>query len=67
MFVQMLERKTATGGELIDFATRNTCLSQFCHVDGTYEKKPLTQRDHQFADGTRVGRDLYCAFLARYV
>jgi hypothetical protein len=30
-------------------------------------KKPLRQRYHQFPDGTRVGRDLYSAFLARYV
>jgi hypothetical protein len=67
MFVRMLERKAAPGGELIEFATRNTCLSQFCHVDGTYEKKPLKQRYHQFPDAMRVGRDLYCAFLARYV
>jgi putative transposase len=66
MFVRMLERKAATGGELFEFATRNTCLSQLCHVDGC-EKKPLTQRYHQFPDGTRVRRDLYCAFLARYV
>jgi hypothetical protein len=34
---------------------------------GHNEKKPLKQRYHQFADATRVGRDLYCAFLARYV
>jgi hypothetical protein len=59
MFVRTRERKAATGGELIAFATRNTCLSQFCHVDGTYEKKPLKRRYHQFPDGTRVGRDLY--------
>jgi hypothetical protein len=67
MFVRILERKAASGGELIAFATRNTCLSQFGHVEGTYEKKPLKPRYHQFADATRVGRDLYCAFLARYV
>jgi hypothetical protein len=42
-------------------------LVRFCHVDGTYEKKPLKQRYHQFPDGTRVGRDLYSAFLARDV
>jgi putative transposase len=50
MFVRMLERKAATGGKLIKFATRNTCLSGFCHVDGTYEKNPLKQRYHQFPD-----------------
>jgi putative transposase len=36
--VRMLERKAATGGELIAFATRNTCLSQFSHVDRTSRK-----------------------------
>jgi putative transposase len=66
LFVRMLERKAATGGELIALAMRNTCLSRFCHIDGTYEKKPLKQRYHQFPDATRVGRDLYSAFLARY-
>jgi putative transposase len=68
-FVRMLERKATAvaGGELIEFGTRYTSLSQFCHVDGTYTKKPLSQRYHQFPDGSRVGRDLYAAFLARYV
>jgi hypothetical protein len=28
---------------------------------------PLSQRYRQFPDGTRVGRVLYCAFLARFV
>jgi putative transposase len=58
---------TAAGGELIEFGTRQTRLSQFCHLAGTYTKKPLSQRYHQFPDGTRIGRDLYCAFLARFV
>ena len=67
-FVNVLRNKiTAAGRELIEFGTRQTCLSQFCHVDGTYTKKPLSQRYHQFPDGTRVGRDLYSAFLARFV
>jgi putative transposase len=64
MFVRMLERKAATGGELIEFATRNTCLSQFCHVD---KKKPSSSGISSFRTERRVGRDLYCAFLARYV
>jgi hypothetical protein len=65
MFVRMLKRKAATGGELIAQPATRACPSSA--VDGTYEKKPLKQRYHQFADGTRVGRDLYCAFLARCV
>jgi putative transposase len=68
MFVSTLARKLeAAGGQLIEFGTRNTCLSQFDHVDGTLTKKPLSQRYHAFSDGTRVGRDLYSAFLARFV
>jgi putative transposase len=67
-FVNVLRNKiSAAGGELIEFGTRNTCLSQFCHLRGTYTKKPLSQRYHQFPDGTRVGRDVYSAFLARFV
>ena len=68
IFVSTLARKlAAAGGQLIEFGTRNTCLSQFDHVDGTLTKKPLSQRYHEFSDGTRVGRDLYSAFLARFV
>jgi hypothetical protein len=54
---------SAAGGELIEFGTRNTC--QFCHLHGTYTRKPRSQRYHRFPDGTRV--DLYSAFLARFV
>jgi putative transposase len=68
LFVSALARKLeAAGGRLIEFGTRNTCLSQFDHVDGTLTKKPLSRRYHEFSDGTRVGRDLYSAFLARFV
>jgi hypothetical protein len=67
-FVSILRNKlVAAGGELIEFGTRRTCLSRFCHMGGTYTKKPLSQRYHHFPDGTRVGRDLYSAFLARFV
>jgi hypothetical protein len=68
VFVSMLGNKLkAAGGELIEFGTRYTCLSRFDHIDGTLVKKPLNQRFHQFSDGTRIGRDLYSAFLARFV
>ena len=68
MFIGILRNKlTAAGGEMIEFATRTTCRSQFDHVDGTFTKKPLSQRYHQLPDRTRVRRDLYSAFLARFV
>ena len=68
MFVGILRNKlAAVGGGLGEFATRTTCQSQFDHMDGTYTKKPLKQRYHQFSDGSRVQRDLYSAFLSRFV
>ena len=68
LFVRLLSRKVqAAGGELIEFSTRHTRLSQFDHIDGAFTKKPLSQRYHQFSDGSRVQRDVYSAYLARFV
>jgi putative transposase len=68
MFVGIMRNKfKAAAGSFDEFSTRTTCLSQFDHVDGTYTKKPLKQRYHQFSDGSRVQRDLYSAFLGRFV
>jgi hypothetical protein len=52
-FVGILPDKlNAAGGELIDFGTRQTCLSEFGHVDGSYTKKPPSRR----YTGSRTGR-----------
>ncbi|HYG84838.1 MAG TPA: transposase [Azospirillum sp.] len=68
LFVSTLKRKAASAGALVvEFATRTTRLSQFNHDTGEYVKKPLSQRWHVFADGERVQRDLYSAWLARFV
>lgn len=68
MFVAILKRKAeSAGASVIEFATRTTKLSQYDHVTGTCKKKPLSQRYHGFPDGSRVQRDLYSAWLARYV
>jgi hypothetical protein len=53
--------------KLVEFPTRTTSLSQFNHEDGTYTKKPLRQRHHEFSDGSRVQRDLYSACLGNFV
>lgn len=68
-FIQILRRKTeATGGQMIEFSTSRTRLSQFDHTTGEYTKKPLSQRIHVLGDGSgEVQRDLYSAFLARFV
>jgi hypothetical protein len=58
--------RTAHACRLIEFPTREA-LSQFNHEDGTYTKKPLSQRHHEFSDGSRIQRDLYSAYLASFV
>jgi len=67
--VAVLRLKTAaTGGDLVEFPTRTTRLSQYDHTTGAYTKKPLSQRVHVLGDGSGVvQRDLYSAFLARHV
>jgi putative transposase len=67
LFMRILRRKLVGVGSLVEFEPRRTYLSQVDHVDGTRTKKPLSQRYHEFADGTRVGRDVYSAWLARFV
>ena len=65
----VLRQKTAvTGGDLMEFPTLTTRLSQYDHTTGTYTKKPLSQRIRVLGDGSGVvQRDLYSAFLARFV
>lgn len=69
MFVSMLRRKAVSaGGEVQEFPTRTTRLSQSCHGCGSHVKKPLSLRVHECACGIGpVQRDLYSAFLARFV
>jgi hypothetical protein len=68
LFVTMLRRKAeSAGGAVIEFQTRSTRLSQYDHRSRSYQKKSLGQRWHTFEDGSRVQRDLYSAYLARFV
>jgi transposase len=74
LLVAMLRRKieqvsdpgrALKGGELIEFPTRHTKLSQLCHGCGSYTKKPLKQRIHRCVCGIGpLDRDIYSAFLA---
>ena len=68
-FVAILRRKaTSVGGQVVEFKTRTTRLSQFDHTTGDYVKKPLSLRVHVLRDGSgTVQRDLYSAYLARFV
>jgi transposase len=67
MFVETLLRKAENaGGEVDEFSTKTTRLSQYCHKCGKYTKKPLSQRWHTCC-GLNIQRDLYSAFLATSV
>ena len=67
-FVSILSRKAESAGSKVElFSTRTTKLSQYDHKSGTYTPKLLSQRRHVFADGASVDRDLYSAWLARFV
>jgi putative transposase len=68
MFMEKLRYKAANaGGEVIEFSTRTTALSQRCQC-GEKHKKTLNERWHDCPKcGVRAQRDLYSAFLARFV
>lgn len=69
MFVSTMRRKAErAGGALVEFSTATTLLSQVCHGCGSAKKKPLSLRIHACECGVGpVQRDLYSAFLARFV
>lgn len=69
MFIQKLRDKAEkAGGEVIEFSTRATKLSQTCHGCEPLRKKKLSERVHSCACGVGpVQRDLYSAYLARFV
>ena len=67
-FVQSeLKRKAEkAGGKFETFSTTKTALSQ-THLDGSRQKKSLSQRIHYDVTGVVIHRDLFSAYLARYV
>lgn len=68
MFVARLKLEANKwGGSVTEFETRTTKLSQTCHC-GYVKKKGLGQRWHRCKNcGVEAQRDLYSAFLARFV
>ncbi len=67
LFVSLLRRKAENaGGEVVEFPTRFTKLSQIC-LCGRVRKKPLSLRRHDCECGVHAQRDLFSAFLARFV
>ncbi|MEN9871139.1 MAG: hypothetical protein RLZZ171_2127 [Cyanobacteriota bacterium] len=67
-FVQSeLKRKAESAdGSFQKFSTRKTALSQ-THLNGERIKKSLSQRVHNDTSGFVMHRDLFSAYLARYV
>jgi hypothetical protein len=67
-FVQILTRLAeSAGGKVITVPTRSTKLSQTCQC-GHQKKKPLSVRVHTCAHcGVEMHRDLYSAYLIRFV
>ena len=67
-FVQSeLKRKAENaGGQFITFSTQKTALSQ-THLDGSRIKKSLSQRVHKDVTGIVMHRDIFSAYLSRYV
>lgn len=66
-FQSELKRKAENaGGYFLTFSTSYTALSQ-THLDGTRIKKSLSQRVHKDVTGFVMHRDLFSAFLSRWV
>jgi putative transposase len=66
-FMDHLRHKAASaGGEVIEFSTRTTKLSQSCQCEAVV-KKLLSQRWHDCPCGVCAQRDLYSAYLALHV
>ena len=67
LVLSILTRKAeSAGGQVIEFSTRTTALSQVC-VCGEKHKKRLSERVHACECGVTAQRDLFSAYLARFV
>jgi putative transposase len=67
MLIARLKAEAAKHGiPVIELSTYATRLSQTCHC-GVVKKKPLSQRVHRCECGVVAQRDLYSAWLARFV
>jgi hypothetical protein len=66
-FQAELKRKAeSAGGSFTKFSTQKTALSQ-THLTGVKIKKTLSERVHYDQSGIVMHRDLFSAFLARFV
>ncbi len=66
-FQSELKRKAENaGGSVLMFSTRKTALSQTC-LCSNKQKKSLSQRVHNCECGLKMQRDIFSAYLSRYV
>ena len=64
MLMSIVDRKLGYIGRKVSYInTSSVKASQYDHKTGLCRKKQLGDRWHEFADGTRVQRDLYSGFL----
>lgn len=68
MLIQILKQKLLSRGmeEVVEVPT-SVRASQFNHMTGEYQKKPLSRRWNDMPDGRRIQRDLYSAFLLQHI
>ncbi len=67
LFLSLLTRKAErAGGQVIEFNTHTTALSQTC-LCGQKHKKRLSERVHVCDCGVTMQRDLFSAYLAHFV
>ena len=62
----MRRKAESAGGQVEEFSPYKTALSQTCHCK-KQKKKNLSQRWHHCICGVIAQRDLYSAYLARFV
>ena len=68
MFIEKLKRRADhLGATVEEINTFKTYLSSRCHNCGTKKKKTRKERQHICECGVSAHRDLYSAWLARYV
>lgn len=63
---ELTRKAEKAGGQLIKFSTKKTALSQ-THLDGSRIKKSLSQRVHLDVTGVRMHRDIFSAYLSRFI
>ena len=68
MLIGLLDQKLKSRGLDGVVKVKTTVrASQFNHISGEYQKKPLGQRWNDMPDGRRIQRDLYSAFLLQHM